>query len=83
VTRESAAKKDLIDALGRIGIAATANLAEINRDLWDAIGELLTRAQRAGAVRRDIGIVDLMALLRGRSWPPTMKTVTPGWPTGS
>ena len=42
MTRESAAKKDLIDALGGIGIAVTANLAEVNRDLWDAIGELLT-----------------------------------------
>jgi AcrR family transcriptional regulator len=65
MARESAAKKDLIDALGGIGIAVTANLAEVNRDLWDAIGELLTRAQRTGEVRRDIGIVDLMALLRG------------------
>ena len=27
--------------------------------------ELLTRAQRTGEVRRDIGIADLMALLRG------------------
>lgn len=83
MTRESAAKKDLIDALGGIGISVTANLAEVNRDLWDAIAELLTRAQRTGEVRGDIGIVDLMALLRGTFVAPTTKMAIPGWPTGS
>ncbi len=64
MTRESAAKKDLIDALGGSGISVTANLAEVN-DLWEAIAALLTRAQRTGEVRGDIGIADLRALLRG------------------
>lgn len=30
-----------------------------------AIGELLSRAQRAGAVRPDIGIDDLLSILKG------------------
>jgi hypothetical protein len=34
-------------------------------DIRDAIGVLLARAQRAGAVRRDIGIAELMGLLSG------------------
>ncbi|MGW2377234.1 MULTISPECIES: TetR/AcrR family transcriptional regulator [Kitasatospora] len=65
VARESAAKKDLIDALAGAGIDVSANLAGINRDLRSAIEELLARGQRAGAVRSDVGIDALMALLRG------------------
>ncbi|MDH6121826.1 AcrR family transcriptional regulator [Kitasatospora sp. GAS204A] len=65
LTRESAAKKDLIDALAGAGIDVTANLAEVNRELRSAIAELLSRGQQIGAVRSDIDINDLMALLRG------------------
>ncbi|MFF9587411.1 TetR/AcrR family transcriptional regulator [Streptomyces achromogenes] len=64
MTRESAAKRDLIDALAGSGVDVTANLREINRELRDAIAHLLTRAQRAGVVRSDIGITHFMALLR-------------------
>ncbi|MEY9946402.1 TetR/AcrR family transcriptional regulator [Kitasatospora sp. GAS1066B] len=65
LTRESAAKKDLIDALAGAGIDVTANLAEVNRELRSAIAELLSRGQQIGAVRSDVDINDLMALLRG------------------
>ncbi len=64
MTRESAAKKDLIDAVAGAGIDVTANLAEVNRELRESIGVLLARAQRAGAVRDDVGTAELMALLR-------------------
>ncbi|MGE7435730.1 TetR/AcrR family transcriptional regulator [Kitasatospora sp. NPDC001175] len=64
LTREGSAKKDLIDALAGAGIDVTANLVEVNRELREAIAELLVRAQNAGAVRPDLGITDLMALLR-------------------
>jgi AcrR family transcriptional regulator len=64
MTRESAAKRDLIDALAGTGVDVTANLKEVNRELRDAIAQLLTGAQQAGAVRSDIGITHLMALLR-------------------
>ncbi|MFD7924229.1 TetR/AcrR family transcriptional regulator [Streptomyces sp. NPDC059740] len=64
MTQASAAKKDLIDAMAGAGIDVTANLSEVNRELWESIDELLTRAQRAEAVRRDVGIAEVMALLR-------------------
>lgn len=62
LTREGTAKKDLVDALGG---APLPNVAEVNRDLWASLAELLGRAQRAGEVRADVGIADVRALLRG------------------
>ncbi|MFD7924223.1 TetR/AcrR family transcriptional regulator [Streptomyces sp. NPDC059740] len=61
---ESAAKKDLLDALAGAGIDVSASLTEANRDLWAALAHLLTRAQDAGAVRADLGVEDLAVLLR-------------------
>ena len=65
MAEESSTKRDLIDALAGAGIDVTSNLAEVNRELQDMIALLLASAQRAGAVRDDVGITDVMALLRG------------------
>ena len=60
-----ATKRDLSDALAGAGIDMAAQTAEPARELRDALAELLVRAQRAGAVRDDIGAADIFALLAG------------------
>jgi AcrR family transcriptional regulator len=64
MNRESAAKRDLIDAVAGIGVDITSNLTEVNRELWAAVEVLMNRAQTAGSVRRDVGITHLKVLLR-------------------
>jgi AcrR family transcriptional regulator len=54
---EGAAKRDIPDAI--------ALPSPLRNELHDALGVLLTRAQDAGAVRPDISITDLVALLKG------------------
>jgi AcrR family transcriptional regulator len=65
VVEEGAGKKDLVDALAGAGIDVTAALTAISHDLRGAVAKLLSRAQDAGAVRSDIGIAELMAVLAG------------------
>ncbi|MEU8318380.1 helix-turn-helix domain-containing protein [Nonomuraea sp. NPDC048881] len=55
----STVKKILVDALASAGIDAKAGAPDIR----GAIGALLERAQRAGAVREDVGMAELLALL--------------------
>ncbi|MFB7717662.1 TetR/AcrR family transcriptional regulator [Nocardia sp. NPDC056100] len=55
-------KRDLADALGPQGAHTYAGPT---RELQSTIGELLTRAQQAGAVRGDIELGDLMSVLKG------------------
>jgi AcrR family transcriptional regulator len=55
--QEAAAKRDLPEA-----IAITGSLQE---ELHAALGELLRRAQQAGAVRPEITTADLIVLLKG------------------
>ena len=62
---EAAWKRDLIDALNGAGVDITAALASVVGELRAETGRLLARAQQAGAVRDDIDISDLMALLSG------------------
>jgi AcrR family transcriptional regulator len=62
---EAAPKRDLIDALDSAGVDVTAALAGVVGELRAATGRLLARAQHAGAVRADIDLTDLMALLSG------------------
>lgn len=60
-----AAKRDLIDALTGAGVDITAGLSSAASELQDAMGDLLTRAQRTGAVRADIDSGVLTAVLAG------------------
>ncbi|ESZ99941.1 hypothetical protein CcI156_21635 [Frankia sp. CcI156] len=62
--RESAAKRDLIDAVAGIGVDITASLTDVNRGLWAAVEVLMRRAQQAGTVRTDVDITLLKVLLR-------------------
>jgi len=52
-------------ALKRAGVDITAALADVVGELRAETGRLLARAQRAGTIRDDIDISDLMALLSG------------------
>jgi len=63
--RESASKRDLIEALSGVGFdiheAAAAQKADIER----VFEELLKRAQDAGQIRPDVTLADLFGLVMG------------------
>ncbi|HEV2780424.1 MAG TPA: helix-turn-helix domain-containing protein [Actinophytocola sp.] len=61
----AASSKDLIDALIGQELSGAGLIVAAKRDLHQAGAELLTRAQRASAVRADIGGTELMTLLSG------------------
>lgn len=67
LAEEGMAKRDLVEALTAGGFDAAPAHATVRQEFRDAVAALLVRAQRGGAVRDDIGIEDLMALLRAIS----------------
>jgi AcrR family transcriptional regulator len=66
--REGARKRDLVEALAHDGIHLQLGAAPIVRALIDVLAELLCRAQGTGAVRRDIGVDDVVVLLTGAAY---------------
>jgi AcrR family transcriptional regulator len=64
LVREGALKRDLIEALTRLPVGE----APIIRTLTDVLAGLLHGAQLAGAVRSDIRVDDVMALLTGAAY---------------
>jgi AcrR family transcriptional regulator len=62
---EAAPKRDLADALASAGTDVNATLSGTAARLREAIGGLLTAAQRSGTIRGDIGVAELMAILSG------------------
>jgi len=64
---DSSKKKAYAEALAAAGIDVRGATLETKKELGAAIGKLLTSAQRAGTVRKDIGIAELMALMAGAS----------------
>jgi AcrR family transcriptional regulator len=60
---EGAAKKDLADALAGSGFEP--NIAPYRRRARAAIRVLVARAQKAGAVRRDVDVDEVLALVKG------------------
>lgn len=65
VVRLVSQNKALCDALEAAGAGRFEPAPGVGRDFDDALEDLLSRAQQAGAVRRDVGITDLRALLVG------------------
>ena len=65
VVEEGCAKRDLGDALLGAGIDMTARHREAIGELRAAVELLLERAQEAGAVRHDVGVEELFALVGG------------------
>lgn len=59
IVEDSTVKKVFVDALTAAGIDAKAGTPDIR----GSIETLLARAQEAGAVRRDVGMAELLALL--------------------
>ena len=68
LAREGAQKRDLVEALAYDGIHLQLGEAPILRALTDVLAELLRRAQHAGAVRSDISVDDVVALLTGAAY---------------
>jgi AcrR family transcriptional regulator len=62
---EAAAKQDLVEALASGGADLTATLGAKAAQLRREIGNLLSRSQASGAIRDDITVADLMALISG------------------
>jgi AcrR family transcriptional regulator len=69
VVDQAATKLAFVDALAVAGVDVIqhATASPVGQELLGAITTLLTRAQRAGTVRDDIGVTELIALLIGTS----------------
>ncbi|WP_051468022.1 TetR/AcrR family transcriptional regulator [Actinomadura oligospora] len=67
VVGESATKNAVSAELTGAGIDLHASGDEVRQELRGALGVLLARAQEAGAVRADVGLGEVMALLAGTS----------------
>ena len=67
MVEHAATKKVLTEALAVAGIDVKSVVAPFADDLRRAFGVLLTRAQEAGAVRPDVRIEEVIALLMGAS----------------
>jgi AcrR family transcriptional regulator len=63
----AATKNALADALADAGIDVGTASRLRPEDMLEALGALLARAQETGAVRRDVGLPELLALLVGAS----------------
>jgi AcrR family transcriptional regulator len=64
---QSATKIAFVDALAGAGVDVESAISQVGQDLHHAMDRLLTRAQQAGAVRDDVGVTELIALLAGTS----------------
>jgi AcrR family transcriptional regulator len=62
---DGASKKDFMDALANTGIDLSKVFGPIKKELARVLGLLLERAQAAGAVREDVGVPEVMALMTG------------------
>lgn len=76
LVEQAAARRTVIDALAAGGRAL--ELAPPLQTFRDAVGQLLRRAQLAGAVHRDVGLDEVMALLLAT----TQGAVQGGWDAG-
>jgi AcrR family transcriptional regulator len=65
VVEEGSAKKDFMDALSGASADLGRTLAGMKGSLRDALAVLLERAQKSGAVRRDVGVLEVLALITG------------------
>jgi AcrR family transcriptional regulator len=62
---QGASKKDFVDALAGSGVDLHRAVAPSRRVFRTAVGKLLTRARAAGAVRDDVTLDDILALVAG------------------
>ncbi|MFE3149949.1 MULTISPECIES: TetR/AcrR family transcriptional regulator [unclassified Streptomyces] len=62
---EGSVRRDMVDALAGEDVDASAAVPRARRRLRRGIGKLLFNTQQVGAVRDDISVADLMALITG------------------
>ena len=62
---EAAANRGLADALTGVGFDIKAAVSGPDRDVTGALAALLAKAQEARAVRADVDVADVMALVAG------------------
>ena len=55
--------KDLMDALGKQSFDIQKAVPGLLTEMWNAVGQLLEQAQQVGAVRRDVGLPHVQALV--------------------
>jgi AcrR family transcriptional regulator len=67
MVEQAAAKKTYVDALADAALDSRIARSQVGRETVQALGALLARAQQAGAVRDDIGVTELIALVVGAS----------------
>jgi AcrR family transcriptional regulator len=66
--REGAQKRDVVEAFARAGIDLQLGVAPAVRELANALDETLRRAQDAGAVRTDIRVDGVIAVVSGAAF---------------
>jgi AcrR family transcriptional regulator len=66
--REGASKRDVVEAFARAGIDLQLGVAQALEELAEALDAILRRAQDAGAVRADIGVHDVIAVVAGAAF---------------
>lgn len=67
VIGEARTKLTLVDALALEGTDVSSHVGDAKQDLNAALGQLLACAQQADAVRSDVGLSDVVALIVGTS----------------
>lgn len=65
LVQQAILNKALFEALSEAAGLEIGEGSDVTRELADAEGALLTRVQRAGAVRGDIDVADVKALMKG------------------
>jgi AcrR family transcriptional regulator len=60
---DAARKKDLVDALSGAGVDVRASATDMGQRVRAAVGALMTRAQASGAVRKNLDVPELFALI--------------------
>lgn len=63
IVADAARKKTPADLLAAAGVDPKAGMADVSRDMRNTIERLLVAAQASGAVRADLGMPELLALL--------------------
>jgi AcrR family transcriptional regulator len=67
LVEQGAKKKMYVDALADAGLDSRIARSQAGQEAMQALGAVLARAQQAGAVREDIGVAELVALVVGMS----------------
>src|SRR5450631_781941 len=67
MVEQAVRKKTYVDALADASLDSRIARSQVGQQTVQALGALLVRAQQAGAVRDDIGVTELIALVVGAS----------------